>query len=155
MEDKELFIQYHELKKNYKKSDREYNKSLDKLEECLYSVLPGGSDPSKEALGGGTSNKPLAYTIKVDAISNEVQINRNLRDLDAYRLKKKLIELRNSKEILDKIYVYHYIDHVSVRKFCKLLNYSKSQIYRKIDEIEEKIKENEKMGQNGTNLVIQ
>ena len=155
METKELFLEYHELKKEYLKAKQEYDKVLDKKAQYLYSVLPGSPKIDLEMVKGSTSDKLLNYTIKTAEIDKEIEVRRNLMDHLLYKLKIKAIELRNSKTTLDKIYVYHYEDHVSVRKFCKLLNYSKSQIYRKIDEIQEKIQKNAKMGQNGTNLVLQ
>ena len=134
----ELYLQYHNLSQEYKRAKREYEKALEKKALYLYSVLPGSTDVSKEKMTETVSDKFLNYTIK---------IRRNLSDNLLYRTKLKGLELRDSKEVIDRIYVYYFIDRISVRKFCRLLNYSKSQVYRLIEEIEKKLK----MGQNGTN----
>ena len=151
MEDKELFIQYHELKKEYIKAKYDYDKALDKKAEYLYSVLPGASNTESEMIKGSVSDKLLNYTIKSAEIEKEIEVRRNLMDNLSYRLKLKALELRSSKELLDKIYMYRYIDRVRVNKFCRLIGYSREQTYRKIKEIEEKLK----MTQNDTKLVVQ
>lgn len=143
----ELYLQYHNLNKEYKRAKREYEKALEKKALYLYSVLPGSTDFSKEKMAETVSDKFLNYTIKIAEIDKEIEVRRNLSDNLLYRTKLKGLELRDSKEVIDRIYVYYFIDRISVRKFCRLLNYSKSQVYRLIEEIEKKLK----MGQNGTN----
>lgn len=151
MEDKELFIQYHELKKEYTKAKIDYNRASEKKAEYMYSVLPGGTNNETELVKGGSSDKLLNYTIRMDEIEKEIEVRRNLRDYLLYRLKLKAIELKNSREILDRIYYYSYVERLKVNKFCRLIGYSRAQTYRKLEEIQEKLK----MRQNETKLVIQ
>ena len=46
----ELYLQYHNLNKEYKRAKREYEKALEKKALYLYSVLPGSTDFSKEKM---------------------------------------------------------------------------------------------------------
>lgn len=139
MEEKELFIEYEKLYKEYKEAKKEYEKALNKKAEYLYSILPGANKSD----GQGTftfkiSNKPLNYTIQITEIEKEIEVRRNLQDNILYRLKLKELELRDSKNILDKIYVMRFIDRIKVRHIAYKINYSTRQTYRIIEELKEK-----------------
>ena len=85
----------------------------------------------------------------MDNLINEA---RNTKDVLQYELKTKEQVLRSSIDIYDRIYVYKWLEHRRVKNYYRLLNYSKRQIYRFIDEMEIKIyaKSWHKMAQNGT-----
>ena len=104
MEEKELFIQYHELKKEYQRAKIDYDKALDKKAQYLYSVLPGGSNAESELIKGGSSDKLLNYTIRTSEIDKEIEVRRNLMDNLSYRLKLKELELKDSENILNIVY---------------------------------------------------
>ncbi|HHX71278.1 MAG TPA: hypothetical protein GX708_24945, partial [Gallicola sp.] len=74
---------------------------------------------------------------------------RNERDLQEYFLKKKAIELKNSKEIKDKIYYYKYVERLKVRHIPCKVNYSRSRTYELLKEIEETLN----IGQNRTKVM--
>lgn len=146
---KELFVEYEEIKKEHKDAKKEYDKTLEKKALYAYSILPGGSKADNSISKNNTlKDKFLAYTIKMSEIDKEIEVRRNLADVLAYRLKLKLLDLRESKDVLDKIYVYRYIDRLPVNKFYRLVGYSKKHIYRKLEEISKKIE----MTQNVTKL---
>ena len=52
------------------------------------------------------------------------------------RLKEK--ELRSSPVISDKVYLYRYVDGYRIGKIACLINYSKSQVYRILKQIDKK-----------------
>lgn len=141
----ELFIEYELLKRECKLAKREYDKALEKKAEYYYSVLPGASDTSKELIKiECTNDKFLNYTIRIQEIDSEIDVRKNLYGNLSYRLKLKEIELRNSKELLDKIYTYRYLDRYKVNKIARLVEYSRAQLYRKLDEIDKKVKDETK-----------
>ena len=141
----ELFIEYELLKRECKLAKREYDKALEKKAEYYYSVLPGASDTSKELIKTEcTNDKFLNYTIRIQEIDSEIDVRKNLYGNLSYRLKLKEIELRNSKELLDKIYTYRYLDRYKVNKIARLVEYSRAQLYRKLDEIDKKVKDETK-----------
>lgn len=141
----ELFVEYELLKRECKAAKRDYDKALEKKAEYYYSVLPGASDTSKELIKTEcTNDKFLNYTIKIQEIDSEIEVRKNLYGNLSYRLKLKEIELRNSKELLDRIYVYRYLDRYKVNKIARIVEYSREQTYRKIREIDKKINDDTK-----------
>lgn len=145
----ELFIEYELLKRECKLAKREYDKALEKKAEYYYSVLPGASDTSKELIKTEcTNDKFLNYTIRIQEIDSEIDVRKNLYGNLSYRLKLKEIELRNSKELLDKIYTYRYLDKLKVKVIGIKIRYGKSQTYDYITKIKNMIENatSEKIG---------
>ena len=135
----ELFIEHYKLNEEYKEAEKEFEKALAKKSQLMYSVLPKSANSEIELVKGSSSNKFLNYTIKMEEIDKEINVRRNLRDVLEYRLKLKEIELNNSSNILDKVYLLRYVDERKVRYICIKTNYSKTQIYRILEEIKKKI----------------
>lgn len=145
----ELFIEYELLKRECKLAKREYDKTLEKKAEYYYSVLPGASDTSKELIKTEcTNDKFLNYTIRIQEIDSEIDVRKNLYGNLSYRLKLKEIELRNSKELLDRIYTYRYLDKSKVKVIGIKIRYGKSQTYDYITKIKNMIENatSEKIG---------
>lgn len=135
----ELFIEHYKLNEEYKEAEKEFEKALAKKSQLMYSVLPKSANFENELVKGSSSNKFLNYTIKMEEVDKEINVRRNLRDVLEYRLKLKEIELNNSSNILDKVYLLKYVDERKVRYICIKTNYSKTQIYRILEEIKKKI----------------
>ena len=143
--DKELFIEYEEIKHKYKLAKNKYDNLLEKKAMLIIQTQPKSMDLSKEITSGGRiTNKFDDFVQRLEKLDPEIQMARNERDLHEYFLKKKEIELRDSKNELDRIYVYSYVNRLKVRKFCYLIPMSKSQTYIKLQEIEQKIKDRTK-----------
>lgn len=141
----ELFIEHYKLNEEYKEAKKEFEKALEKKSQLLYSVVPKSANFENELVKGSSSNKFLNYTIKMEEIDKEINVRRNLRDILAYRLKLKEIELKKSDNILDKVYYLKFVERMKVRQICIKINYSKTQTYRILEEVRKKCK----MGQNG------
>lgn len=142
---KELFLEHYEIKRKYFDAKNKYNKLLEKKAMLIINVQPKATNLNK---------KNLCSEIKIDKFENfierletldpEIQQARNERDLQEYLLKKKEIELSDSIDILNRIYFLKYVKHYKIRVIAINTNYSRSQIYRKIDEINIKIKDETK-----------
>ena len=137
----ELFVEHYKLNEEYKEAKKEFDKALEKKSQLLYSVVPKSANFENELVKGSSSNKFLNYTIKMEEIDKEINVRRNLRDVLAYRLKLKEIELNNSSNILDKIYLLKYVKNMKVRYIAIKTNYSKRRIYDFINDIRKMIKE--------------
>lgn len=140
--DKELFVEYHKLKMKAERLGDELADLVEEETKHFIKTQPKASDTSKEIviMSSGNSNKFLNYTINTELLSKQVQEKKNELGAINYRRKMKLMELRDSKEELDRIYVYRYINGYPIRKFYKLVHLSKRQTYRKLEEIREKLK---------------
>ena len=135
----ELFIEHYRLNEEYKEAKKEFEKALAKKSQLLYSVVPKSANFENELVKGSSSNKFLNYTIKMEEIDKEINVRRNLRDVLEYRLKLKEIELNNSSNILDKIYLLKYVKNMKVRYIATKTNYSKRRIYDFINDIRKMI----------------
>lgn len=147
----ELFVEHYRLNEEYKEAKKEFDKALEKKSQLLYSVVPKSANFENELVKGSSSNKFLNYTIKMEEIDKEINVRRNLRDVLAYRLKLKEIELKKSDNILDKVYYLKFVERMKVKYISIKINYSKEQTYRFL----KKIAEDLKMTQNDTKFVIQ
>ena len=147
----ELFVEHYKLNEEYKEAKKEFDKALEKKSQLLYSVVPKSANFENELVKGSSSNKFLNYTIKMEEIDKEINVRRNLRDVLAYRLKLKEIELKKSDNILDKVYYLKFVERMKVKYISIKINYSKEQTYRFL----KKIAEDLKMTQNDTKFVIQ
>lgn len=143
---KELFVEYHSLKKEADRLNYELEKLLDKKARIFGMTQPQASDVTKEMFPSAMSSndKFLLYTIKTEELDKQITNKKNELGVKKYQMKLKLIDLRESKDILNRIYVYKYVDKKKVGKFYRLINYSRAQVYRKLDEIEEKLKDETK-----------
>lgn len=139
MKEKELFVEYHELKDRYNEEKIKYDQLLEEKANYLYSVLPKSSNTDTDPIKGRKSDKFLNYTIKISKIDEEIMIRRNIADNLKYRLKQKLIELRESKEVLDRCYVYYFIDGKKPGKVYRLIPCSRSSAYNYREQILKKI----------------
>ena len=152
-----IYEEYHDLLRKFKSAESSYYKALDKKSRLLYEVEPHAAQVKEILVDFSLDSSDAAiidYVAEIDEINDLINTTRNNKDVVGYELKKKEKELRYSSNIYDKIYVYKWLEHKRVREYYRLLNYSKRQIYRFIDEIKEKIYSKEKMAQNGTNFVI-
>lgn len=136
-----MYLEYHELIKQLKKAEKNYNDALEKKSELILSVMPGAVKV-KEVMA--TSNiSPDAnlvnYVSKMDEIYKLINQSRNVRDMLNYECKKKLIKMKEEGDVYDKIYIYKWIEHRSVYKFYRLLGYSVRQVYNYIDEMKKNL----------------
>lgn len=134
----ELFEEYEAIKIETNKARRKFENLLDKKAEYFYKTQPQSGDTEEQADTKSNSSKQLNYTLLLEKIEKKIDNQRELLKNREERLKLKEIELRASKEILDRVYVYCYLDHLKVSKFYRLIGYSKAQVYRKIEEIKQK-----------------
>lgn len=151
-----IYEEYHSLLKRYKEAENNYYLALDKKSRLLSGVFPGSSK-IKEVMVDSSCNSYddalINYTSELEEVDKLINEARNTKDVLLYELKLKEDKLKSSIDIYDRIYVYKWIEHRRVKQYYRLLNYSKRQIYRFIDEMKEKIYSKEswhKMAQNGT-----
>ena len=97
------------------------------------------------------SNEPGSITVFEDKVGNyvaELEITeydlkkkQYIRDELRKQLDRKEEELRNSKETLDQIYLYKYIERLKYYQICKKINYEKTQFYKFKERIDKRLRE--------------
>lgn len=137
----EIYEEYHLLKLEEKNSKRKYEELLDRKAEYYYTrTKPNTSNTEIEMSAvSSTSNKMLNTMINIEELEEEINCQKNIYGIKQYRLKLKEIELRDSNELLDIIYVMRYIDRMKVKHIANKLIYSHQRIYQLIDEIKLKL----------------
>ncbi len=139
-----IYLTYEEYKRNYYKVQKLYNEILEEKEKLFAKTQPKSIKFDKINVdGGNVSNSFDDYLI----IKEKKQIDKRLNEIKIISEdRKKLLdakedELRKSKEWIDKIYVYKYIENLQVRKIIHLVPYEEAQVYRKLEEIKKTLKE--------------
>lgn len=141
----ELYEEHYRELKEYKKLDIQYNNLLSKKAQAYYSTQPKAIDFDKELIKGGKQKNVFEeFMIKVEKIDMELQKSRCERDMKAYFLKKKELELKNSAKLLNRVYYYRHIENMKVKHIAMRIGYSKEQTYRFLKEINEKLKNDTK-----------
>lgn len=149
----ELYEEYIRIKRKYKDASKTYDKVLERKARLYFDMEPKAVDVSKERVNGGKREDQFAsFVANLEEIDIELHKARNERDLQNYFLKKKELELRESQEVINKIYAYRYIDRMKVKHIALKVHYGKTKIYEYINEIEEKIEEMRSAEKNGKNL---
>lgn len=135
----ELFVEYEAVKVETNKARRKFENLLDKKAEYFYKTQPQSGDTEEQADTKSNSSKQLNYTLLLEKIEKKIDNQRELLKNREERLKFKEIELRASKEILDRVYVYCYIEKKSPSKIYRLIPCSRSNAYNYKEKIEEKL----------------
>ncbi len=144
-----IYITYEKWKKNYNELQKIYNEILEEQEELFAKTQPKSINLNKISVDGGKKSNLLdEYLI----LKEKRQIDKRLKEVKTLLndrktlLDKKEHELRNSKEWIDKVYTYRYLDKYKVKKIINILPYEDAQVYRLLNEISSalQIKKHEK-----------
>lgn len=139
-----MFIEYEICKRRYIEAKRQYHELLTEKEQLFAMTQPNAIRYDKDKIISGNPVNPIeAYIEKKEQSHIEERIKEAKEILDSRKEFLKMIEkdLRASKEIKDIVYAYRFIDHMNVYKIKRIVNYSKSQMYRILDSIKEEINE--------------
>lgn len=139
-----IYIEYDEYLRRYHDAQRKYNDILTDKEMLFSMTQPKSIDTSKEAIKGGfkPSNAFDGYLI----LKEEKRIDERLKEAKdileerLLLLEMKKSELKDSKEILDRVYMCRYVQKMKVCMIASKLNYSEMQIYRFLREIKQHVK---------------
>ena len=145
-----IFEEYYKKYKSYIKIKKEINE-LENKKINLMSMVDVQAIPPKDGTGGTNSkaDKMLTYAAELEEVEIELEKNKKIiRELKK-QLKDKETDLRESKEVLDNIYLYKYIEKLKWYQICTKIGYEKTKTYDLINEVDEilrKIKIAEKNG---------
>lgn len=138
-----LYVEYLDYKKKYLDAQIIYDEILSEKETLFLMTQPKPSQVDAERVSGGKRTNKIDEYI---SIKDEKKIDLRLEEIRSILqdrenlLKAKEMELRNSKEWLDIIFVYYYIEKLSIRKISKKIPFGTTEIFRKLKKIEKSIK---------------
>lgn len=137
-----LFLDYEDYKNRYIASQKQYDEILQEKEELFARTQPNAVRFDKEKVTGGTIENAFdAYLVKKERkqIDERLAEAENLLNDRKKLLALKLEELNASNEILDKVYRLNRIEYIRPFKVARIVNYSVSQVYRLLEQIDRMI----------------
>ena len=140
-----IYEEYEAIRSKIRKIEKELFDLINKRDDLFDLTQPKSSKFDKEIVDGkNPTNLMEQYVIQKEYLNEKInQLNQTLDD--RYQiLRRKRDELRQSKNIYDRIYVYYCIERLSIVKISYLTNYSQSQIYRKLEKMNINVKDAKK-----------
>ncbi len=138
-----LYLEYEDCKKKYNQIVETFESTLEEKERLFMKTQPKGTKIDKVSVEGGVNNNLFDnYLMEVEKkqLDQKLEEARKIVDERYKYLKTKELELRASKDWVDKIYVYRFIEQLPVKTILHLIPYQEAQIYRIINEIKRGIK---------------
>lgn len=138
-----MYKEYHECYKKYLDIKTLYEKLIEEKERLFLETQPKSTKYDKVSVDGGKNTNTFDnYLMKKEKrqLDKQIEEAKTLMDERLHILRQKELDLRQSKEVIDKIYAYRFIDCLSVKKISGIMYYQEANIYRKINEIKRNIK---------------
>lgn len=138
-----VYVEYNQIRTKYILAQMQYDAILSEQEELFARTQPTAVNAENERVTGGATISPFdTYLIEkeqkhIDARLKEIK---SILDDRKELLDLKERELRASKDWLDIIFKYYYLDNMSVTKIENRIPYSRREIYRKLDIIKANLK---------------
>ena len=136
-----VYPEYEEYKRKYQYFLNRFNQILSRKEDMLMKTLPSAIRYDKDHVQSSPSSNVLdEYVIALDEsqIDSELAKVKELIEDRGRLLDLKEKQLRDSQHINDRVYVMKYLEGYSVNRISKVLNYSRTQVYRILDEIKKR-----------------
>ena len=136
-----IYLDYEECKIKYAQLQIQFNQVLTEKERLFTRTLPNAIRYDKDHVQSSPDSNVLEdYVVALEESKIDESLGR-LRQLleDRERLLElKEKELRKSRDKDDKIYRFRFLDGYGINKIARTLNYSKSQVYRILSQIEKR-----------------
>ena len=142
-----IYFEYEYLLRKYREAQGRYDEILAEKEEIFERTQPKAIRYDRDKVTGGVPpDKNADYMIQSERkrIDERLQEVKNLLAERKYLLELKERDLRESKDIYDKVYTMRYLDHIRIYKIAGACHYSEAQIYRILHEICENLKDDRK-----------
>jgi DNA-directed RNA polymerase specialized sigma subunit len=125
-----VWIEYQRLKAEYERSQGHLTALLDKQEEIFWKTQPAAIRYDKDKVQTSPSDHITDLLVKSADLDKLIETARKTVDERQHLLLLKKKELRQSRDIEDKIYTLYFIDRMSVNKIAYCIGYSRSQVFR-------------------------
>ena len=136
-----VYVEYEKVKVKYNGLQWRFSQILLEKEQLFTKTQPNSIRYDKDQVQTSVNGNMLDnYVVSLEEKKIDVKINRLKRQLKDWQilLDLKESELRKSKAMADIIYVLKFMDGEEVGKIAEQTNYSKSQIYRIIKQIDKR-----------------
>lgn len=117
-----------------------YVEAIDRKELFFDKTQPKAVNPdSVRVSGGAQTNSFENYIIATENIDEQINELKVILDERYNVLMRAEQELRNSRDWNDKIYVYKYLDKLTIKQIERKVPYSRRQLYRILDRIRDNL----------------
>lgn len=135
------YLEYEGIKERYEGLQETFAKILLEKERLLTRTLPNAIRYDGLKVESSVNGNPLEeYVLSVEDEELDMKLGQYRQSLTDWRilLDLKERELRQSTSVIDRIYVYRYLEGYSVNRICRAINYGRAWVYRKISLIEKR-----------------
>lgn len=142
----ERYLDYERYKAKFTELQESFAKVLLEKERLFTRTLPRAIQYDKDKVQNTIDGNPLEnFVITAEEKELDVKIAKYRQEMSDWKLLLdiKERELRQSRAMLDRVYVCRYLDGCSIKRMCGLLSYSRPQIYRKLSQLNKKLRQNE------------
>ncbi len=145
-----LFEEYYKKFLYLKKVKDKISKLENKKIALMNGVEIKSKDPSKDTIKINDITDVIGnYVAELEIVENNLKKEKEIKKEILNQLAEIEEDLRTSKETLDKIYLYKFIDRLKYHFICKKINYGKSSFYNYLEIVEDKMKEIRSLEKNG------
>lgn len=137
------YIEYEIYRIKYLDSQQAYDDILTEKEELFAKTQPKSVKFDQERVGGGIPESTFdSYLIEKERKKIDLRLAeaKTIMEEREELLQVKEQELRNSNEVIDKLYCLKVLDRLKMARIARIINYSESHIYRLMGEIYRNIK---------------
>ena len=136
-----IYLEYEAYRVKFLDLQEQFNHFLTEKERLFTRAMPNAIRYDKEHVQSSNDSNPLEeYAIALDEQKIDENLSR-LRQLLEDReklLNMKEMELRKSQDKFDRIYVNRFLDGYGINRLARSHNYSKSQVYRILGQIQKR-----------------
>lgn len=138
-----IFLEYERAKRKYLQAQERLEIALTEHEKMIAKTMPNAIRYDRVSVQHDPDSNILdEYVIELEEkkIANKITALKQILFDRESLLKLKEKELRHSTDKMDRIYCLKYLESKNPNTIAKSMNYSLSQIYRKIDRIQKEIR---------------
>lgn len=138
-----LYIEYEQFKRLYRERQERYSEILREKERLFEKTQPKAVRFDRDIVSGGKSvNLFEEYVMAKEKtwVDERLKECRSILEDRRRLLELKEAELRASKEIHDRVYVLRMIERKRIDRICRTVSYSRTQVFRILDEIRTNLK---------------
>lgn len=132
------YLEYENTKENFNNAKKLFAKAILEKERLITKTMPSAITYDKDTVMSSRDDNPLeTYVISSEAKHVDEMIAKYRQSLSDWSvlLEYQEKELRKSQDKYDIIYTMKCIDGMGINKIARVMNYSKSQVYRILKQI--------------------
>lgn len=137
------YIDFERFKAKYAAAQEHFAEILLEKERLFTQTLPNAITYDKDIVDHSVDGNPLErYVLSLEEENIDQKLAKYRQFFADWEIlmEHKERDLRQSKFVLDRIYVMRMLDGFGIGRICKEMHYSKAQVYKKLDVIKKNMK---------------